>query len=138
VSRAWVLLGLVVVGCVERAPVSDVVVPDAASERIAAVSERDPLFAWRRLDVLARDIGPRISGSPALDRAAAWAADGMRADGLQDVHLEPVSVPHWVRGEERGRIVAPIDRPLTLLGLGGSVGTDGTIRARVAVFGSLD
>ena len=139
-TRAWLALVLVVVGCVERRAPADLVVPAdprAAAERIAAVSERDPRFAWRRLRTLAEDIGHRISGSPALDRALAWAAAEMRADGLHDVRLEPVAVPRWVRGHEAARIVAPIERPLALLALGGSVGTDGTIRAPVVVFESL-
>jgi len=110
----------------------------AAADRIAAVSEADPGFAWRRLRALTDDVGHRISGSPALERAIAWAAGEMRADGLRDVHLEPVMVPHWVRGAESARIVTPVDRPLPVLALGGSVGTDGTLRAPVVVFESLD
>jgi len=31
----------------------------------------------------------------------------MRADGLVNVHAEPVMVPHWERGEERAWIEAP-------------------------------
>lgn len=109
----------------------------AAADRIAAVSERDPGFTWRRLRTLTDDVGNRISGSAALDRAIAWAAGEMRSDGLHDVHLEPVMVPHWVRGTASARIVAPVDRPLPVLALGGSVGTKGTLRAPVVVFDSL-
>jgi Zn-dependent M28 family amino/carboxypeptidase len=62
----------------------------------------------------------------------------MRDDGLDDVRLEPVQVPHWVRGTEHARVVRPIDRPLALLALGGSVGTAGRLRAPVVAFESLD
>jgi len=109
----------------------------AAADRIAAVSQTDPGFAWRRLEILSDDIGHRISGSAALEQAIAWAAGEMRADGLHDVHLEPVTVPHWVRGSEPARIVEPVSRPLPVLALGGSVGTRGTLRAPVVVFDSL-
>jgi len=47
----------------------------------------------------------------------------MKRDGLENVHLEPVKVPHWVRGRESLEIVGPIPQPLVMLGLGNSVGT---------------
>lgn len=40
-----------------------------------------------------------------------------------DARTERVMVPHWVRGQEEGAIVAPVQRNLHLLTLGGSVGT---------------
>jgi hypothetical protein len=43
-------------------------------------------------------IGPRLSGSPQADRAVEWALEKMRALGFQNVHTEPVEIPHWVRG----------------------------------------
>ena len=47
----------------------------------------------------------------------------MRRDGLENVRLDPVKVPHWVRGAESLEIVAPGRHPLVMLGLGNSVGT---------------
>ncbi len=111
---------------------------DAVVTRIAAVSERDPDAGWRRLETLVDDYGARITGSAALEGAIAWAADEMRRIGLAAVRLEPAPVRHWVRGDERARIVAPVDRPMVLLGLGGTVGTGGTMRAPVARFESLE
>jgi hypothetical protein len=109
-----------------------------AAGRIAEASARTPDVAWARLTELTQEIGHRITGSTALDRALAWAAGAMRSDGLDDVRLDAVQVPHWVRGEERARIVRPTDRPLAVLALGGSVGTRGAIRAPVTAFESLD
>lgn len=111
---------------------------EAAAERIAAASAADPTIGWRRLAALADGIGHRLAGSRALTAALDWAAAAMRRDGLAGVRLEPVQVPHWVRGEEHARIVRPVDRPLVVLGLGGSVGTNGTLRAPLAVFDDLD
>jgi len=110
----------------------------AAAERIAESSVRDPDAAWERLTELAQGIGARITGSAALDEALAWAAQRMRGDGLEDVRLEPVEVPHWVRGPEHARVVRPVRRPLAVLTLGGSVGTQGALRAPVVAFESLD
>lgn len=94
---------------------------------------------WERLVYLGDRIGARPAGSAALEAATVWAAEEMRGDGLANVRLQPVEVPHWVRGEEWGRIVAPVTRPLHLLGLGGSVGTGGAVlRADLLVVESFD
>jgi len=48
-------------------------------------------------------------------------------------------VPHWVRGIEMGRIVAPVDRPMALTALGGSDPTpEEGIDAAVVEVGSFD
>src|SRR3954464_2140520 len=77
-------------------------------------------FAWRRLAVLTDSIGHRLSGTPQLDRAIEWAAAEMKRDGLENVHTEPVMVPHWVRGNESADIVEPGRHGMVMLGLGGS------------------
>lgn len=77
---------------------------------------------WDKLDYLATVIGHRLSGSEGLEEAIAWAAKSMEAEGLK-VTLQPVKVPHWVRGEEKARILSPRPRALAVLGLGRSVGT---------------
>jgi carboxypeptidase Q len=84
-------------------------------------------FAWHRLAVLTDNIGNRLSGSPALDRAIEWAVGEMKRDGLENVHTEPVMVPRWVRGSERAEIVLPAPHPIAMLGLGDSVGTGGKV-----------
>lgn len=109
-----------------------------AAARIAATSTRTPDAGWERLSELVDRYGARITGSKALTGATGWAADRMREDGLDDVRLEPVQVPHWVRGAEWGRVTRPVDQPLVLLGLGGSVGTGGTLRAPIVAFDSMD
>ncbi len=90
--------------------------------RLIAEATRDN-FAWERLAVLTDTIGPRLSGSPQLDRAIAWAVAEMKRDGLDNVHTEKVMVPKWVRGHESAEVVGPSPHPLAMLGLGGSVAT---------------
>ncbi len=92
---------------------------------------------WERLGEMSDRFGHRLSGSAALERAIDWTLEVMRKDGLANVRREKVMVPHWVRGAERARVVAPIDRPLVVLGLGGTVGTKGTLRGEVVVLDSL-
>lgn len=95
-------------------------------------------FAWERLAELTDTFGHRLSGSESLDAAIQWAADQMKQDGLENVRLEPVKVPHWVRGAESLEIVAPRRHALVMLGLGNSIGTppDG-IEADLHVVGSF-
>jgi hypothetical protein len=97
---------------------------------------------WEKLSHLTLRIGHRLSGSPALERAVAWTAERMKAEGLDNVRLQPVTVPHWVRGREELRLLTPEERPLAMLGLGGSAGTslEGVTASVVAVrsFEELD
>ena len=94
-------------------------------------------FAWDRLAELGDTFGHRLSGSENLDAAIKWAADEMRRDGL-DVRLDPVKVPHWVRGAESLEIVSPGKHPLAMLGLGNSVGTPPAgIEAELAIVHSF-
>ncbi len=76
-----------------------------------------------RLEFLCDRIGNRLSGSPSLDQAVAWAAQEMKSAGLQNVRTQPVTVPHWVRGLESAAMLTPLSRNLPILGLGNSVGT---------------
>jgi carboxypeptidase Q len=84
---------------------------------------RSSTFAWDRLAELGDTFGNRLSGSENLDGAIKWAADQMRQDGLENIRLDPVKVPHWVRGAESLEIITPGRHPLAMLGLGNSVGT---------------
>ncbi len=94
--------------------------------------------AYRRLGELVDRFGPRPPGSRALEEAIDWILDAMRADGLENVRGEPVEVPHWVRGEESLELLEPRRERLSVLGLGGSVGTPPEgIRAEVLVVGSF-
>lgn len=110
---------------------------DAASRLIgAAMVDKS---GWEKLAHLTDNIGHRLSGSQALERAVVWAQQQMRADGLDNVTAQPVMVPHWVRGQESATLLEPLVRPLAMLGLGRSVGTDEEgITAEVVVVESFD
>jgi len=110
---------------------------DASSRLIGEALSTDA--AWQRLAYLGDTFGNRLSGSPNLDAAIHWAVDEMTKDGLENVHTEPVKVPHWVRGHESLEIAGPIPQPLVLLGLGNSVGTPaGGIEAELLVVHSFE
>ena len=90
--------------------------------------------AWNRLAELVDTFGNRPVGSVSLESAIDWIVAEMKKDGLDNVHTEPVMVPHWVRGRESAMLLAPHRAPLHMLGLGRSVGTPpGGITADVLV-----
>lgn len=92
-----------------------------------------------KLAYLCDRIGNRLSGSPGLEKAVVWAAQQMRDDGLVNVTTPPVKVPHWVRGSESASIIEPVNKPLAMLGLGGSVATPKKgITAEVVAVSSFD
>src|SRR6188472_152936 len=81
---------------------------------------------------LADEVGPRLAGSEGDARAVQWAVEKMKALGLSNVRTEPVTVPHWERGDARAELVAPVTRRLSIAALGGSVPTpDGGLEAEV-------
>ncbi len=93
---------------------------EVAAKILAAA--RQDRGAYAKLAVLTDRIGHRLAGSPELERAVAWAAQTMKDDGLV-TRTEKVMVPHWVRGTEEASLLAPVARPLPVLGLGGTVPT---------------
>jgi len=86
----------------------------------AAMADQEGL---RRLQYLCDRIGNRVSGSESLERAIQWAAAEMKAAGLENVQTPPVKVPKWVRGQESAIMLEPVEKPLTMIGLGMSVGS---------------
>jgi carboxypeptidase Q len=114
----------------------DAGVDRAAVERILAAALASD-HGERRLSELCDGIGHRLSGSKSLERAVQWAAQAMRENGLENVRLQPVLVPHWERGEESAVMLEPGPQPLSILGLGRSVGTPrGGITAEVVAVNS--
>jgi hypothetical protein len=94
----------------------------AFATRILAAAEIDS-DGYAALTYLCDHIGNRNSGTPQLNTAVQWAAELMRNAGFENVAVQPVKVPHWVRGQEAAYIIAPINRCLHMIGLGMNVGT---------------
>lgn len=79
--------------------------------------------SYERLADFTDTIGNRVSGSKNLDLAIKYMFSALRKDGLENVHLEPVKIPHWVRGEESAMMLQPRNHTMAILGLGSSVAT---------------
>ncbi|CAM1370215.1 Zn-dependent amino-or carboxypeptidase, M28 family [Tenacibaculum sediminilitoris] len=55
-------------------------------------------YEWLR--DLTQNIGSRLSGSEGAAKSVIWGEKLMKEVGLDSVWLQPVMVPHWVRGEK--------------------------------------
>ncbi|WP_020653203.1 M20/M25/M40 family metallo-hydrolase [Massilia niastensis] len=101
-------------------------------------------YAWERMADMTDLIGPRLSGSPGAAAAVTQVAEAMRKLGAR-VSLQPIKVPHWVRGKETGELVEYRGRPagvtqnVVLTALGGSGATpDSGLVAPVLVVANFD
>ncbi len=83
--------------------------------------------SYEMLRELCVNIGPRLSGSPGAAAAVEWSRHKMEDLGFDSVWLQPVMVPHWVRGvQEIGRIINSKKigtKEVAITSLGGSIGT---------------
>ena len=94
---------------------------------------------YRIVESLTTEIGPRLAGSDADQRARDWAVAKFKALGYDKVYTEEVKYPLWVRRSEHAAIVAPFPQSLVLSALGYSPGTPkGGLTAQVVKFDSLD
>lgn len=85
---------------------------------------------YENLRTLTKNVGNRISGSPASFKAIAWGQNALKTAGADSVWLQPVWVPHWVRGKE-SLLLQLQNRngfeAVKMLSLGNAVGSNGKI-----------
>lgn len=80
-------------------------------------------YQW--LEVLSNEIGGRLSGSPEAQQAVEWGEKLMTDLNFDKVWLQPVMVPHWVRGEKEEAyfIINNTKYDVAICALGGSIAT---------------
>jgi len=92
------------------------------TDRLAASVFTGPSMSTLR--ELTDGYGGRVTGSPAHNRAAEWAAAKFRSYGISDVKLESFTIPAgWQRVSASGSIMSPLPRPLYIASLGWSPST---------------
>lgn len=83
--------------------------------------------AYKNIEYLCKKIGSRLTASPGAEKAVNWTRDLMQSYGFDNVYLQEVTVPHWVRGEkEKAEIIsskANGKTPVNITALGGSIAT---------------
>jgi hypothetical protein len=82
---------------------------------------------YQNLAYLCSNIGGRLSGSPQAAKAVEWGKQVMEGLKINKIELQPVMVPHWVRGEkEEAFIINPtsgVRQETQICALGGSIAT---------------
>jgi carboxypeptidase Q len=98
--------------------------------------------AYQNLQVLCKQVGHRISGSPQAAAAVEWGVQAMKKAGYDTVLLQPVKVPKWVRGNTEDAVLIQsngIQKTLRVKALGMSVATPSEgITAEVVEVFNLD
>jgi Zn-dependent M28 family amino/carboxypeptidase len=132
--RAAIVLWVAIGGAVARAQTPD---ETAAALAQKALTNTCAVDFVRELTTL---IGPRLAGSDAEKRAAAWAKDRLAKMGFDKVWIEPFPIAHgWARGIEEAEVVSPAPQRLVVTALGGSVPTPPAgIEAGIALFRTYD
>jgi hypothetical protein len=97
-------------------------------------------YEWLRY--LTTQIGPRLSGSARAAEAVNW-AKGELQNIADTVWLQPVIVPHWIRGSEEDAYIKGNNKKknvaMNICALGGSVGTGpGGVTAKVVEVKSIE
>src|SRR5712664_62469 len=105
--------------------------PDPISEMDAKIVEQvkaGQAELKSNLEYLADRIGPRLTGSPQLDKASHWTMERFKEAGISNARLELWTVANsWTRGPASGRIAVPTQHRLTLETAGWSASTKGMV-----------
>jgi len=127
-SLSVLAIALVVVFCCAAGPVPDV---EQVTNRLATSILLGP--SMKTLGELTDQFGGRLTGSPAYQRAAEWAAERFRSYGIQNVRLEAFTIANgWERGSAHGELLSPVRRSLHVESIGWGPSTpDGGIQAEV-------
>ena len=99
--------------------------------------------AYEDLRYLCKEIGNRLSGSPEAAAAVEYTKQLMESYDFDTVYLQPVMVPHWVRGGMDIVRIVNSDKvgsmELNNLALGNALGTGpGGVSAEVVQFNSME
>ncbi|WP_372802215.1 M20/M25/M40 family metallo-hydrolase [Lutibacter sp.] len=80
-------------------------------------------YQW--LDYLSNEIGGRLSGSPEAQLAVEWGEKLMNDLDFDNVWLQPLMVPHWIRGEKEEAFFTINNQNynVPICALGGSIAT---------------
>lgn len=88
------------------------------------------------LQVLADEIGGRVPGTPAMQRALKWGLDAFQGAGGESVHLESFTIPaSWAEGATHIVVTTPIKFQVRGVSLAWTPPTSGPIHARVIDIG---
>jgi carboxypeptidase Q len=120
------------VAAAEKAEAPEVDPLQDVDKKILGQVKADEEQLKANLTYLTSQIGPRLTGSPQLDRASHWTEEQFKALGLENVHREPWTIANsWTRGMASGRVTAPVAHEVALATMGWTPGTEGTVKGEL-------
>ena len=116
--------------------------PVVADPKVAALRDfvlDNDHYAWDIVEGLTTEVGQRLAATDAEARARDWAVRRLTAMGFKNVHVEPFTMPAWIRGPESAEIVSPFPQKLVVTALGNSASTGPAgVTGQVVYFDSVD
>lgn len=94
----------------------------------------DSSQAWMIGQALLDSIGPRLTGTPAADRANAWATSRLRSWGVEARSETYGTWKGWERGVSHVDLLEPRVRTLDATLMAWSPGTEGTLQGGIVTF----
>ncbi len=132
--KTILLAGIFFVGLTSTGLAQD----SAAEARVLIEKAQASTLGWDLVESLTTEIGPRLAGSDAEERARDWAVARLTDLGFANVHVEPFEMEGWQRGSIALHVGDPYPQRLVATALGGSIGTPvGGITASVVRFATL-
>jgi len=111
----------------------------ATTEQGPTVAPAAPSLAYRTVQSLSTEVGPRLAGTPREAAARDWAVRWLKDLKFSRVAVEPFTIRGWVREREEATIVSHGDQALAVTALGGSISTPkGGITAPLAFVASYE
>ena len=108
---------------------------DTAARIAGAAMTRGGASAF--LETLTDTVGGRVTGSPQNRAASELILKTLKEAGYENAHFEEYPMEsRWTRGPASGRVVSPIERPLTVGSMAWVPGTAGEVQAPLIDIGS--
>lgn len=95
-------------------------------------------LAYEIVESLTTEIGPRLGGSDAEQRAREWGIKLGEKLGFDRVSVEEFTMPYWTRGDMQISMTSPYKQELYGTALGGSAESDNNLDAPVVYFRTVD
>lgn len=90
----------------------------------------------KQLRVLTDEIGGRVPGTPAMDRAVEWGISAFKEAGGENVHAESFTIPQsWEEGNTRFQVTAPVQFNVRAVSFGWSPAIPTPMKARIVYVG---
>jgi len=84
------------------------VLAQTPAEKLVAEGQLSPTLE-KNLRALTDEVGGRVPGTPAMDRAEQWGMAAFKAAGGENVHLEPAQLAaSWTEGNTQVDVVSPV------------------------------